>query len=148
MKDIKREDLEKIADAFADEHTDHYRTRLVTEQDKKILLDIKVLKKENALEKKIEFCNAIVEWFKKNAHAVKEFAAEEMLELKNDNWLEEGEEELTEEEFVKKMEINSVFIDTDNAVSLYYDDGDMFWGHAIVVQLDKSLDFKYASIEG
>lgn len=68
-------------------------------------------------------------WDKK----IKEFAAKKLLKLKNENWLEEAEKEITIEQFIEKIEINSINISLKNNFEFYLDDGDVFWGHTIVV---------------
>lgn len=64
---------------------------------------------------------------------VEEYAVEELLELKNDTWLEDGESQYTPEEFVATMTLTSISIGSDGAFEFWYDDGDLFWGHSIMV---------------
>ncbi|WP_042161473.1 DUF2262 domain-containing protein [Paenibacillus gorillae] len=67
---------------------------------------------------------------------VKEYAADEMLDLANE-WLEDdGEAEIdtiTKEMFVKRMEFSSISVYADGSFEMFFDDGDMFWGHSIIV---------------
>ena len=76
-------------------------------------------------------------WDKK----IKEFAASELLDLKNDNWLEEDETEITATQFVEKIKIDSISISPENEFGFYLNDGDIFWGHTIIVSgnLDEGL---------
>ena len=69
------------------------------------------------------------EWDKK----IKEFAAVELMELKNDSWLDEDEAEITADQFVEKIKIETIDISLDNEFEFYLDDGDIFWGHTIIV---------------
>ena len=64
----------------------------------------------------------------------REFAAQDMLECAND-WMED-DEQLTKEEFKKKISLDAVIISPDGEVTAYYNDDDMFGGHMIVVEID------------
>ncbi|HEX2076665.1 MAG TPA: DUF2262 domain-containing protein [Longimicrobium sp.] len=61
------------------------------------------------------------------------FAVQELLELKNDGWLGEGESPLTADEFVARMRLVSISVDPDGGFTFWHDDGDLFWGHSIQV---------------
>ena len=56
-----------------------------------------------------------------------------LLELKNDAWLDEDESEVSAEEFIARMELSSVSIHADGGFEFWFDDGDLFWGHSIMV---------------
>jgi len=82
---------------------------------------------------------------------VREYAAGELLELAND-WAEESEneesQEITREQFIERMELESVQISGDGAFEFWFSDGDMFYGHSIHVtgSLDSGPD--WAQMEG
>lgn len=81
---------------------------------------------------------------------------EYLLELFNDNWrLADGQEEmnqveLTAEEFAARLrfEFIQVSLDSRFAVELGYAAGDMFGGHTVFVQLDRSLRYLKATLVG
>jgi hypothetical protein len=81
----------------------------------------------------------------------KTYAAREMLEGKNSGWPDEDDDEneivVTAEAFAKRMELNSVTIQNDGSMSFWFDDGDLFYGHAILVEYD-GKDWRGASIQG
>ncbi|MCT4597238.1 MAG: NADAR domain-containing protein [Vallitalea sp.] len=79
----------------------------------------------------------------------KQYACE-LLTLKNDVWLDEenDEAELTEAEFKKRMSLLVIELYIDNTYTLWYNDGDMFFGHVIVIQGDFENGFTSAQIEG
>jgi hypothetical protein len=60
-------------------------------------------------------------------------ATRELLGLKNDSWLDEDEAEVTEEEFARRMVLESISIQADGAFEFWHNDGDLFWGHYIMV---------------
>lgn len=64
---------------------------------------------------------------------IKQFAADQLLDLKNDNWLHEDEGEVSQAEFISCMTLTEVLIDESGDFTFYYDDGDLFWGHSVAV---------------
>lgn len=76
-----------------------------------------------------EIMNNVSEWDNK----VRKFAAEQLLELKNENWIDEDEDELTKEEFMTRISVRSISAMPEGEMEFWLDDGDIFWGHSIVV---------------
>lgn len=82
------------------------------------------------------------------------YAAEELLDLGNDWCFDawEGEEKdfvpLSVEDFMARIRLTSISLSEDNSFSLWYDDGDIFWGHSIEVDGEKTKGFTDASIQG
>lgn len=60
----------------------------------------------------------------------------ELLPLKNDTWLEEDEAPLEAEEFLRRLTVSSVAVGGDGSFDFYFDDGDLFWGHAVIAAFD------------
>ncbi len=65
---------------------------------------------------------------------VRGLASRDLLALKNESWLEEGELALTASEFAARMEIESIWVASDGSFEFWYADGDLFWGHAIEIR--------------
>ena len=65
-----------------------------------------------------------------------DYAVENLLPLKNDTWLGEGEEELTPAQFRTRMTLDSVSVEAEGCWEFWYDDGDLFSGHVIHVSGD------------
>lgn len=82
------------------------------------------------------------------AAAAADHAVAELLELKNESWLAEGEEPVTPEEFRLRMRLSGIVFDQDGEVTFYHEDGDLFWGHSIEVAMDAEGDFHHADIPG
>lgn len=78
----------------------------------------------------------------------------DMIVLKNDTWLGEdedtGEEEspITAEQFRKRISISSMVFYDDCSSTIYCKDGDVFWGHSIVVNIDKNGNYEDANLAG
>jgi len=77
------------------------------------------------------------------AHAI-----EWLLPLKNDNWLEDGEEALTAADFAGWMRLASITVDQDGIFKFWFDDGDLFLGHSITVGGDLQNGPKQSNVEG
>lgn len=59
-------------------------------------------------------------------------ASVETLEtLKNEGWLDEDEAPLTEADFLSRLTLRALTVDEFGHFTFWYDDGDVFWGHAI-----------------
>jgi len=78
----------------------------------------------------------------------KEFAARELLELKNGEWLGEGESPFTEERFAEKLLLESMVFYPDRTRELTFRDGGLFFGHVVLVSLDEDDACADASIAG
>ena len=64
-------------------------------------------------------------------------SAKSLIKLYNEDWTEG--EQITEEEFARRIRLDSIsFDEEDDKISVYYDDADLFAGHAIKV--DVSFD--------
>jgi len=85
--------------------------------------------------------------------SAKAFAVDKLLHLKNDGWLgedEDGEEEqpLNADQFRSRMCLTAVSFAQDGTSEWFYNDGDLFWGHTIVLTMDQSGQFHGANIAG
>ena len=47
-----------------------------------------------------------------------------------------------------RMELDDICVNSDGSITLYYDDGDMFWGHAIEVDVEDDGTYSDANIAG
>jgi len=75
-------------------------------------------------------------------------AIADLLPLKNDNWLEENQQPLSAEEFASKLTLKSIVCYDDNGFTFYFSDGELFFGHCIMVNGDLSEGITDASIAG
>lgn len=91
-------------------------------------------KPESTLESAELIWKSLRDWDRK----ARSKAAEELLDIKNEVWLSEGEDELTQKHFIARMRLQSIHVEEGGLFEVNYDDGDLFWGHTIVV--DGSLE--------
>ena len=76
------------------------------------------------------------------------YAVQKLLELKNDNWLDEGEAEVSEEEFGRRMVVETISVNPGGSFEFWHDDGDLFLGHSIMVSGNLKDGPKDAGIHG
>lgn len=76
----------------------------------------------------------------------KEKIAGDLLKLHNEVW-NEGKI-ISKDEFKKRINIQGILIFCEGNAELYYDDGDLFWGHTIVVDVDENGLYQEAQIYG
>lgn len=89
-------------------------------------------------------CDAQLDWKQK----VEALAIHELLPLKNDGWLQDGEEPLTAGQFLLRMVLQSISISIGGTVEFWHDDGDMFWGHSILLSGTLTDGITNATIAG
>jgi hypothetical protein len=82
---------------------------------------------DSAFQTARELWKTMEEWNQK----VNAFAVSELLDLKNDNWLDEDEEEVTAEKFIRTMQLESITVYPDGSFEFWHNDGDLFLGHSI-----------------
>jgi len=75
-------------------------------------------------------------------------AARQLLETKNDNWLDESEPVLDEAAFVARMRLQTISACGDGDIEFWFADGDLFAGHSIHVRGTLADGFESASIAG
>ena len=92
-----------------------------------------------------------------DARAIYRHAAAGLLETHNDGgWRERVDETgqasetpvLDAQGFMAKLSPEAVKIDDDGGVDVYFNDGNLFWGHAVVVSLDAALSPVRVDIAG
>jgi len=72
----------------------------------------------------------------------------ELLDIKNDGWVDGPDEMVTAEQFRSNLSVNAVSVLADGKFEVVWADCDMFWGHAIVVWLDETGRITRVDIEG
>ena len=83
------------------------------------------------------------EWDQK----ARKYAAAELVECAND-WAEEEEEEITEDEFARRLSISEISASLDGDFEIFYDDDDMFYGHVVIVSGNMETGIDDADMAG
>ncbi len=73
--------------------------------------------------------SAMIQWDKRS----REFAATELIETRNQNWLEPGESPETHLSFIEKLTIEGLLFRADGEFEVEFDDGGMFSDHGVTV---------------
>lgn len=73
---------------------------------------------------------------------------EEMLAIKNESWLEEGDNELSKDEFQKEIKLYGVNTYEDGSAEIYYKANDLFWGHEIQTSINNEQKYESSTIVG
>jgi hypothetical protein len=71
---------------------------------------------------------------------------EELIDLHNETW-NEGKS-ISEKEFINRIKLTGILFFCEGNAELYYDDGDLFWGHTIVVDINQNGEYESAQICG
>ena len=79
---------------------------------------------------------------------VEDYVIEHLLTLKNGTWLEDEEAELSREEFLSRMTLQSITVQAPDGFTFWHDDGDLFFGHTIQVSGDFRNGLTLADIPG
>jgi len=74
--------------------------------------------------------------------------ARRLLSLKNETWLEENEKPISKSQFISRIKLTNISFFSDLSAELYFDDGQLFWGHTIVIDITKSGRVEDANIAG
>ncbi len=94
----------------------------------------------------------VVRWLVAGDRAARRYAAAELLDLYNDVWAGNSDDADTESGpgtpagFARRLTLDDVHIADSGSLSLWYDDGDLFRGHVVVVQVDADGNFTDAGI--
>ncbi len=75
-------------------------------------------------------------------------AANRLLPLKNDSWEEEDGRQIESREFIERLAIQSVTLDHDGDVVMYFEDGDLFFGHHVMVTQKQDGEWDRAELQG
>jgi hypothetical protein len=97
------------------------------------------------LEKALATVEKKIETVRRDELKFRDYAAKKLLKLANE-W-SEGEK-VTKEEFISRMCLQAIEFYNDLSIGLYYDDGDLFLGHTITVDIDKKGKCTRAEIQG
>lgn len=79
---------------------------------------------------------------------VGDFAVQELLQLKNESWLDGDEDPVSASEFLESMILESITVNSEGGIEFLHDDGDLFWGHAIQVWGNVETGLEGADIPG
>lgn len=92
--------------------------------------------------------NQKLNWISKNKDKINNQVTKKLLPLKNENWLNDNESKITESDFVNRIKLGSILFFGDLSYELVYNDGNLFWGHQIVANLNEKNELTNIDIQG
>ncbi len=92
--------------------------------------------------------NQKLNWISKNKHEINSQVVKKLLPLKNESWLNDSESKITEKDFINRIKLESILFFGDLSSELVYDDGNLFWGHQIVTDLNEKDELTNVDIHG
>ncbi len=78
----------------------------------------------------------------------RDFATSKLLTLRNRTWREDHEKVLAAKQFAARLKIAGLHVYEDGSCVVCFDDGDLFWGHSVVVSVGPRGATRSANIEG
>lgn len=130
---------------FTLERVGHWFTAQVVWNEKSISLSLcDSAKVQESLKMAYELWRNQDEWNSK----IRDYAVQKLLPLKNENWLDEEEVELTPDTFLDRMTLESITVSSDGSFEFWYDDGNLFFGHSIQISGSLSEGLTRADIPG
>ncbi|MBF0105916.1 MAG: DUF2262 domain-containing protein [Deltaproteobacteria bacterium] len=84
----------------------------------------------------------MTDWISQNKKLIEDHVVSDMLSLKNDVWLDDDEDPLSTKQFLSSIRPADMLVSADGSVELFFDAGDLFFGHQIEVYIltDKTMD--------
>lgn len=98
-----------------------------------------------------EFVSGLSEqaqWVNENRSVIEDSIISELFELKNSRWLEEYEKPVSREQFLNAMVLTGITFFTDGSCEMYFEDGDLFWGHFILVGISHDRRVEDVTLAG
>ncbi len=95
-----------------------------------------------------ERANAALRAVSMNWETVLDHITRELLDLKNESWVNDATERVTAATFRDALTLNSIAVKADGSLEMVFEDGDLFWGHAVVVAADAACKPTRIDIEG
>ncbi|URZ01579.1 DUF2262 domain-containing protein [Clostridium felsineum] len=121
--------------------------RTIEWNDENISLSLLIDDRED-INSSLEVAKVLFENQLKWKEKVSDYAVEQLLSLKNEVWLQEGEEELTADEFKSRMKLEAITVNPNGDFEFWHNDGDLFGGHSILVSGNLNRGFDFADIPG
>ena len=91
---------------------------------------------------------ALTEQQKQKDFDFRAFAAKELTDLANDWSQDEDAAEISKEDFIDRIILTSLYVTSSGDYTAYYNDDDMFLGHAVTVYGNSVTGMESANIEG
>jgi hypothetical protein len=111
------------------------------------VIDINIEIIETPTEQAIERARNVARTIAKYTSGAKQYASRKLLRLKNGTW-EDETTPLSDLQFRRRLTLQRIDIAPDLAVTFWFGDGDLFWGHSIQVEMSPRDRFRSAELLG
>lgn len=78
----------------------------------------------------------------------RDLAADDLLAVHNEHWLDDDAQPLSREEFMARMALESIGFNPGPYIQFYFEDGGLFAGHTIIVTFDEEEGEAWAEFAG
>lgn len=92
--------------------------------------------------------NKKLNWISENQKKINNDIIRKLLPLKNESWLGENESKISANDFLNRIKLASILFFGDLNFELIYDDGNLFWKHHIIVDMNKDNKLINVDIQG
>ena len=103
---------------------------------------------ESDLDTFVAILSEQAQWIAASRSQIEDSIIGELLELKNSTWLEEGQKSVSRAQFLKAIVLTDITFRSDGSFEMYFDDGDLFFGHTILLSGSKDKGIDSATIAG
>jgi hypothetical protein len=120
-------------------------------------IKIHIIRDDQIFEATVKLASEVVSRLEELDKAARRIAAAGLRQIYNHGWNEYDEvqadgslkavsnPQLSEAEFDRKLSLSAVNVTGNRIIEFFYDDSGMFWGHCVVVNSLKGIDFSEAS---
>jgi hypothetical protein len=85
----------------------------------------------------VDRCAARVTQAIAGLESIKAHAADDHLAILNKHWLDDGEPPLSKADFMGRLRLSAVNFLDDEFMDVFFDDGDLFAGHSVIVAIEE-----------
>jgi len=121
----------ELTNLIWDEEWIEWNAEVILEENKKIELVINYEDKEKDDTRGFDIANEIYNEIKKDENKFKFYIANSLSKVYSDV--------ITKEQFTSKISLEAINIDSDGNFKLYYDDGDLFLGKVICIEVNEEF---------
>ena len=102
----------------------------------------------STLKHELPFIKQKLEWIQKNKITIEKKVSSKLLSLKNEVWLDDNQNKLTEIEFINNLKLIQLEYYEGNVISLIFSENAMFQNHEIEINLDEFNQLDEAELQG
>jgi len=126
------------------DHVYKHFSGCILSNGERIGLRLRTVKPE--LSHNLQYAKEIIRNLDQYIQKASQFAADKLLKIFNQSWLDEGEQPISREKFIMFLTIKNLDFFPDQNYELIFDDNGLFLGHEVIVSASFESGFKDAYI--